>query len=892
MHGSVLTAGGDPAAGALATLRYRIGDQSWRTFQAVVAADGGVLFAAVPVGFAYEVEVIEAGGRPGRYRQHGLPVDAAHLDSEGVFVLGELRLDDVNPSVRATVPDNGAPDVEPAADVVVEFSELMRHASLGDVTLRLRRQGAASPVPVSLTAEDVDPDGNGPESSRTRVTFGHPLLESNVLYLVDALQGVEDLAGRTLSFDAHATFRTRDFVPPRVVQVVPADNPAGDVPAGPDVEPVLTFSEAVAPASAAAGVELVAAGGQPVTIQVEVERDGFDVRLRPATGLTPDTFYQVRAGAELIDLADNPLVEPFVATFRVRDLQPPAVTLLAPAGATVEGDAWSVVEGQAITLRAVVASNDPLSQVVFLVDGVPLPGSPARDVPSGEYRQEWTGPAAVGQRLLAVRARDVSGNTSDQVEHALTVVDDAAPTGQLSITPFEPIYPNHTFTVTVDGADDRGLRRAIVTVSGVFAESRTLPFGSGTADQVAAELRVPAGALAGGQVVVAGVVEDSFGQSTPLTALSLAVLADTTPPAISRVTPADGASVVEGQTVAFEFRLDDEVAIGGVTFEVGGESRPVQLAVTQQPGDRYRATATASWRAPAVTEQTAIPFTLTAVDLAGNAETATGEVLVQSQSNPNAPVVAIACPRDGDGCAPGVALAVSFTLSDADQIRDYSVLVNDTPDPAAQQVPVNATSFTGAYAFAAPAGSAPGSTFSIRIEARDYADNLGQTTLTLAVPEGLILTGDQTLDASRNGQGLVLAAGTFTATSPLDLPSLVLLKGASLVSPTGQSLVLGVTSELHVACGGAIDVSSRGYAGGVTYPGAVAPGTDSGGSHLGVGGVLSAPAASTFGSVYFPQEAGVVVRMRVRACVGVGLCGWRWVGRWWWRGRFGRTVGR
>jgi hypothetical protein len=92
---------------------------------------------------------------------------------------------------------------------------------------------------------------------------------------------------------------------------------------------------------------------------------------------------------------------------------------------------------------------------------------------------------------------------------------------------------------------------------------------------------------------------------------------------------------------------------------------------------------------------------------------------------------------------------------------------------------------------------------------------------------------------------------------------LVLRAGAVLKMPAAVAdpqapgiLRLDVGGTLRVEPGAVIDVSAQGHAGSTSYPGAALPGTDSGGSHLGEGGVRSAPAGETYGSVCGPREAG------------------------------------
>jgi len=102
--------------------------------------------------------------------------------------------------------------------------------------------------------------------------------------------------------------------------------------------------------------------------------------------------------------------------------------------------------------------------------------------------------------------------------------------------------------------------------------------------------------------------------------------------------------------------------------------------------------------------------------------------------------------------------------------------------------------------------------------------------------------------------------GTFE-TDAIYADRLVVKPGATLTQRlTGsasapESLTIEVR-ELTVESGGAIDVSARGYAAGVTYPGhATSPSSGSGGSHLGEGGT-DGTAYETFGSVTFPRENG------------------------------------
>jgi len=90
----------------------------------------------------------------------------------------------------------------------------------------------------------------------------------------------------------------------------------------------------------------------------------------------------------------------------------------------------------------------------------------------------------------------------------------------------------------------------------------------------------------------------------------------------------------------------------------------------------------------------------------------------------------------------------------------------------------------------------------------------------------------------------------------LSLESGAVLTSLQTSGTTAQTLSLDVTGSINVKPGASIDLTGRGYAGGVTYPGATAPGNYSSGAHIGVGGYYQSPLSTTFGSVYQPLEAG------------------------------------
>ncbi len=836
--GVVLDPSGLPSVGALVTMSF-----DGRSFQAVSGGDGSFAFPVLAAGHLYVLEAYAANGL-GRHTLRNIVVGTEALR------LGEILLDELNPWVAATAPANGDQDGDPGDDVVVDFSELMRPASLAG-RIALREQGSGNPVATSWTVESQpDPDGDGPRTAFTRVRLSHAPLGSERLYLIEVSKQVEDLAGRRPAFDFHAAFRTRDVVPPQVLGVSPADDPDGLAPVGPDVVPIVTCSEPMDAASLTSEtVSLLDADSRPVDAVLDLQRDGFDIRVRPLAALELDSFYTLVVDG-VTDEAGLPLAAPFQATFRVRDLEPPVVALLPPLEAVVDGDAWTALEGRPLTLRTAVASNDAVRTVVLAVDGVP--GAAVLD-PSGEYRRSVVTPTGVAEITLSAQAEDVSGNLATPSAHVLRLVDDQPPTGVLLVAPVAEVLPNHLLAVTVDLADDHGLRTAELAVAGAVEQAWTLSLG-GQAQSETRELRIPVDAAAGALITVSCEVEDSLGQRTTLAPAMLSVALDLDPPVLTRIAPAPGSSFRAGEEVSFRFALEDGVEVRSAELEIDGEQVPITVSGAALPGTSWTAEATGSWTVPEIAEAGELAWTLSAVDRAGNIGTLSGSLTVEPAQGPEDPVVRFLCPQSGDHVIPGLELAIGFGITDDDEVRHYSVAVDGAP--LLEEQPVGAAEWSGEFRWTPPSEAQPGEEFLIRVVARDWNGNLGSASATLRIPTGTVLSGDQELLSSFEGQDLVLGAGEFTATAALGPRTLTLVHGATLTSPVLEPLVIEGVDELVIECSAAIDVTGKGYPGGQTYPGESLPDDwRAGGSHLGRGG-RAAYWETTYGSITDPRQHG------------------------------------
>ncbi|MGZ8710623.1 MAG: hypothetical protein ACXW28_10390, partial [Thermoanaerobaculia bacterium] len=191
-----------------------------------------------------------------------------------------------------------------------------------------------------------------------------------------------------------------------------------------------------------------------------------------------------------------------------------------------------------------------------------------------------------------------------------------------------------------------------------------------------------------------------------------------------------------------------------------------------------------------------------------------------------------------------------------DPVQSVEMLLNDvTPltvtSPAANQYEAT---------FAIPADAADGTTYQVRAIARSAGGAASDlvTTFGVAVPTVPAITANTTIDTNTTtyeDQTVVIQGGMVTIRGPHTFDRLMVL-GGSITTPNLQALDVTTTRGLFIACGTSVDGSGRGYGAGSTYPGGTASGDGTGGSHIGQGGLYAHPIGSTYGSVYWPQEAG------------------------------------
>jgi len=311
--------------------------------------------------------------------------------------------DVVAPDIASTTPASGATGVDPAAAIVVRFTERMDRTSLNGAAVQLRRGPAAVPATIGIDAAD----------EQVTLTPAQPLAP-NALHSIVVTTAARDAGGNALAGDRTFTFRTAspDTEAPRVIAIAPAD---GTVNAALTSTIDVTFTEPVEPATVTEGSFRVAVNGAPLPGARTLLNANRIARFVPAEPLPTGAFVVVELTSAIADpfgnaLADptgSPLTTPLTFTFVTASFG-----LTSPAGT-------EVVEDTAILLEARASNTSGIASVVFSVNGVSFPA-----VAGPVFSRPFTVPSAsaVSSLIIVASARDSQGAEVARDERTLAVI--------------------------------------------------------------------------------------------------------------------------------------------------------------------------------------------------------------------------------------------------------------------------------------------------------------------------------------------------------------------------------------------------------------------------------------------------------------------------------------
>ncbi|HWM74328.1 MAG TPA: carboxypeptidase regulatory-like domain-containing protein, partial [Nocardioides sp.] len=665
---------------------------------------------------------------------------------------------------------------------------------------------------------------------------------------------------------------------------VEARNQAGRVTRTPAVWPVPANQAPSGQVALAAGTQTPVKAGYPFSVSVHAEdREKLSkvtlLVTGPATpasqsatvtGTSVDSVFTVQVSAT----ADAS--QPIVLQALIEDASGGSTTTAAlsvpvaangsPTGSVAfnAGSADHLEPGRSVTVRVHAEDSDGIARVDLNAVGSVTQATQTKTVTGNPTATDVTftltaTPDAAPDTTVSVTATvtDKLGGAGTTAAFAIPVVANGAPTGGVALAAGAPdrIEPGRTTTVVVTAADPDGLVRIDLHAAGAVTQPEQTKTVTGTSASATFTLTAAADATPQPVAVTAAIV-DTVGSAGTTPSLTFQIVADVDQPVVAiTLDPDRGAAGVyrPGETVTVRASATDDVAVTSLRLVVDGVTTP-------SAGEPV----TYVWTVPVVTGSTPYTFEAVAADADANEGRATRAVTAAPVPADAPPVVAFTCPTNGAVLPGDYVLALSAPASDNAGVTGVRFYLGDATTPFAQVVPAGVpplqTTATASFDLATVAGT----TVRFRVEATDTAGQVTSQTIEVqrATVVNLKADGQGTNDYSAlAGQVVALRSGTLTIDSPVTFGGLLVLNGARIVhtstaSTAPKSVQVTVGGPVYVACGGSIDVSVRGYAKEVTYPGHQAPVGNSGGSHLGEGGVATNPPAETYGSVYFPRENG------------------------------------
>jgi hypothetical protein len=373
------------------------------------------------------------------------------------------------------------------------------------------------------------------------------------------------------------------------------------------------------------------------------------------------------------------------------------------------------------------------------------------------------------------------------------------------------------------------------------------------------------------RLAVQGVMDNSGNTMTaPVTTTFWTV--DLAPPEILSVDFPAGTSFVAGDDVPVVVTATDDWGVVSAGLHIEDWS----WSDTAEPWELTGV-------APIVETPTTVTVQITATDAHGNVASVDREIDVAPNPNAVVPVVTDGCGRDGGYVVPGYTVELGPAATDDQAIESLALFIDG--EEIGRTSPVNAMSGSASFLWTPPAGTAPGTSYLVRFEARDFAGNVGQAEITIQSPpaSARILEAGTTLFPSQyEGEDLVLAKGTYLASEPLSLPSLTVARSARIVAAIGgnEPIDLEIAGFLDVQCGGMINASLGGFPRviGNDLPGQGPSWVEQarkagGGSHGGIGAASRSSDSSpgeVYGSVFEPSLGGASGSARG---TGTGLWG-------------------
>jgi hypothetical protein len=828
-------------------------------------------------------------------------------NGDGILPVPDVTLDSTPPRLVGIFPADSATKVAPDTQLKFTFSRAVRDDQLNSGFFKLFDVGAASQLTLTLASKQVLADNSEIVTFNTPPTPAgqHFPLKSNTLYRSEVSPDLQDLAGHKIAATLGASFTTSDYSNPTVIKV----EPKSPLPKN-NFRIAVTFSKPLAAAPWAPGgsgvmqlTPISALGGSvtgsPLPGQIQLDPStGATLYFAPDVFLSEASFYRLTIsgvvdldGHGLGDASGNPLAA-YTQDFFSYDTTPPGITIGNPI---VNGSAIGANDSLYISTlyRFPVALTNAadLDKVDFFsvgADGVDLPLSR-----STSTSVDVSLPQGTTTFTLKATASDLSGNKNTATRTWTVSQQPAISIVSATITP-ATIYAGNKLTDTVvisgGGLDEKVTITARIHGSASTLASASTNIARATFDSAwpnaVVQITIPLTTPGGAAIDVTEDVSDvRGGAATHVSSVTLAT--DTVPPqtqplSIEVVSGASSSSFHNGDTFRVHaFARDDETGVKQVVFTVDGSTSTATSGTLRSSG--FTEYVSSVFTVHARNNDLAMPVTAVVTDNAALTATSTAAVTYVGQHDPNAPTVAWIAPLHDAVWPAGVPFHAKLRVYAVSALPLTATFDVPTMTPA-QAGTANGNEIDLDVTFAqTPAAGTP-----FQIVAH-VTDGDGGHTADLPISIDLVavtqtLHGGETLavDATHPliGDSILVDGGRLVPHVPVALKSLIVVNGGLVdtvpsTTTADQKLNLTVSGHLYVDDTSSIDVSRRGYLGGLqanfdstgsnsdvhgmtlgrTTAGGAANGASA--SYAGIGGTGEAgPTNATYGSIADPADLG------------------------------------
>lgn len=888
--GSVEAEGGNGAPSARTRVVVNVTSRLLATpqrLETLTGSDGSYTFTGIPVG-GTALSFLFYGPDDttiGATRNVTVPDG-----STGTIAIPAVRLDATPPRVLSIDPPSNSTNVSPSTSITITFSEPIAPSFLNTQWFQLVATDNSALVNVGFDAS-VRPDGTyivrlTPPAAPAGQTFP---LKSNVLYRFAIPQGLADTTGNTMAAAVGSSFTTVNYTEPDVVRI----DPSTDGPLFEGATFRVKFNKPIDGNSGFAVLERldrhhgIAVEELPVSRYVDPADPSTLVVAPAGVAIAESSFYRLR----LVEIRDtqtpsNAMREQRTYDWVSFDTKKPVVTIVSPADQLVSGVLYTVTAN--VTDDGGAEASD-VAYVDWLdANGVAI----GRGTPK-PYAYSFTAPSTSTSTTFTLKASatDFSNNTSAvQAVKTWNVLPNEAPRVTAITNTPASIYAGGSVETHVQFTDEGVAASVVLELRGTNTDGSELRQVVGsrnvtrvsTSTEFAEQLftwNVPL-TIRDGSASVVAIVTDSANKSGNASA-ELTIVADANPPIFLSLTPRAETRYRYGVTNQFTIELqvrDDETAVARATFAVNGTTVLDATSGTYDAVTRvttFRATVNVLPR----NADTRIPIVVTAIDARGNVQSETRDVIYERVEDARVPNAAWLTPLDG-AVLPSNQTNWLTTLriraTDDQRVTSVRFESSALASPITLTDPKSGTSdvFETKAALTMPAD---GLSFVIKAIVAD-GDPTHDVELPITIDPVVaapVINSDInissiTADQYANKSLLVRGARVYI-TVPLTLTDLMLVDGATLSVSEETKLDLTIANRLFVDGDSRIDVSGKGWLGGLSRrednsftnpslggraPNGIVGAFKASASHAGIGGSFEGSTNATYGSITDPSEFG------------------------------------